>query len=717
MSTARTFSESWYRVASQRITLRPQAQIQKQIFRGSAWYVIRDPFSNRFFRLRPEAYEFAARLRSDRTVEAVWEECLRLDPDNAPGQDEVIQLLSQLYHANLLHYDIPADSAELFERHRRMTQRETTSKLLNVMFAHIPLLDPDPLLRRLTPILRLLVSPLGALIWLLTVCYAIKLGADQFAELRQHSQGVLDPSNLFLLYLSLALLKTAHEFGHAFVCRRFGGEVHTMGVMLLIFTPLPYMDATSSWAFRSRWKRVLVGASGMIVELFVAALAMIIWTRTGPGTIHSIAYNMIFIASVSTVLFNGNPLLRFDGYYILSDVLDVPNLHQQCTRQLTHLVEKYAFGVRPSVGPAATRREAFGLALYGIASLFYRIAVFVRILFFVADRFLLLGVIMLCVCLVSWVLTPVARLIHYLLTNPRLARTRQQAMAVTLAAGVAVFLSLYQIPYPDRFRAPGMLSAVQKADVITETSGYVREIVASSGEQVGVGQPLLILHDERLAHETEAARTRCDLTRAQLRKALEVEPADLVPLQERLRVHLDELASLERRAEQQIVRAPLAGLWISPTLHEMDGRFMRRGITVGQVVDTSSFVFAAMVSQDDTSRLFGETIRETSVRVRGRAGRLLSGHIERVIAAEKDVLPSAVLGWLGGGSIQVDPRDPLGLRTVEPFFEVRVALDSGADLAWFHGRTGTVRFELARRPLLLQWYRRLRQLLQKRYRL
>ena len=155
----------------------------------------------------------------------------------------------------------------------------------------------------------------------------------------------------------MVVIKTVHEFGHSFACRRFGGEVHTMGIMFLLFTPIPYMDATASWSFRSRWQRALVGAAGMIVEVFVASLATFVWASTAPGTIHSLAYNMMFVASVSTVLFNANPLLRFDGYYILSDLLDIPNLHQRSTGLLRHFVEFMPLDTRKSINPTRSRRE------------------------------------------------------------------------------------------------------------------------------------------------------------------------------------------------------------------------------------------------------------------------------------------------------------------------------------------------------------------------
>ena len=360
-----TFSESWYRIAHQRICLRPGIKVRRQNYRGERWLVLENPFSNQYFRLRPAAYELIARLRPDRTVQEVWQECIDRFPDDAPGQEAVLQLLSQLYFANLLQYDLAADSAQLFERFKKRRQREIRSRFLNLMFMRFPLLDPDEFLVRTLPVVGKLISAFGALLWLVVVGSGLKVVADNFPALRVQSQSILAADNLVLLYAGLVLIKSLHEFGHAYFCRKFGGEVHVMGVMLMIFTPVPYMDATSSWGFRSRWQRMLVGGAGMIVEIFVAALATFVWASTNTGTLHNLAYNIMFIASVSTVVFNINPLLRFDGYYILSDLIEIPNLHQRCSLHLKHLAEHYLFGIKKSESPAQSRREAAWLTVFG----------------------------------------------------------------------------------------------------------------------------------------------------------------------------------------------------------------------------------------------------------------------------------------------------------------------------------------------------------------
>ena len=154
---------------------------------------------------------------------------------------------------------------------------------------------------------------------------AVLLAAIHWHDLTEDFMDrVLVPHNLLLLWLVFPVLKTLHEFGHAFATKVYGGEVHEMGVLLLVFTPCPYVDASAASAFRTKWHRIIVGAAGMIVELFLASLALFVWLNVEPGVVRAVTYNVMVIAGISTVLFNGNPLLRYDGYYIFADYLEIP---------------------------------------------------------------------------------------------------------------------------------------------------------------------------------------------------------------------------------------------------------------------------------------------------------------------------------------------------------------------------------------------------------
>jgi putative peptide zinc metalloprotease protein len=723
-----TFSESWYRIANQRLSLRADVIVQRQRFRGERWIVLQHPFASRFYRIRPAAYEFVARLSPQKTVQEVWQECVDKFPDAAPGQEAVLQLLSQLYFANLLHYRNASDAAQLFQRQQQRQQRETRARLLNVMFMRFPLLDPDRFLVRTLPFVGRAISWAGAAVWLVVVGWALKVAADNFPALRVQGEGVLAPGNLALLYAALVAIKAIHEFGHAYFCRKFGGEVHVMGVMLMIFTPIPYVDASSSAGFRHRWQRVLVGAAGMIVELFVAALATFVWAKTGAGVIHSLAYNVMFIASVSTLIFNANPLLRFDGYYILSDLLEIPNLSQRATAQLRHGWERHVFGVRSSESPASTRREAGWLGFYGVGSGIYRVIVFSGVLLIVADKFLIIGLLMAAVCLISWVTVPTFKFIVYLATSPRLQRVRWRAVGVTAGLAAALIVLLGVVPLPNHFRAPGVVQAQRRMEVVNDVAGVIDAVLAPPGSLVKAGQPLLQITSRELDLSLAEASARYAEASARLREALSRANADLKPLQSRLDSIAGTVAKLEADRAALVVRSRYDGVWVAPYLEEMVGRSVLRGTSLGLVVDPRAFEFVATVAQTDADAAFGRIVNQNGeehvaaaghgqpeVRIRGAAGEKLEVDRWRVVPGGQQRLPSAALGWLAGGEVPVAQNQPD--QATEAFFEVRAELPASPTPALLHGRSGVIRFDLPAEPLLPRWLRRLGQLLQVRYQL
>ncbi|MGE5309263.1 MAG: hypothetical protein ACM3OC_09270 [Deltaproteobacteria bacterium] len=711
---SRTFHESWYRIAGQRVSLKPSVRVRRQMFRGIRWYVLYDLFSSQFFRLQPASYEFVARLSKNRTVEDVWKGIMESDPDNAPGQEEVIHLLAQLYHANLLQYELSADSVKLFERFRQRKQQIMRSNLLNIMFLRIPLLDPDAFLKRCMPFARFIMGPIGAAIWLVTVGIGVKVCVENFGEIQLQSQGVLAPSNLFLLYAGLVIIKAMHEFGHAFAVRRFGGEVHVMGVMFLIFSPLPYVDASGAWAFRSKWKRAFVGAAGMVMELFIASCAAMVWANTGEGTLHSLTYNMLFVASVSTLVFNLNPLLRYDGYYILSDLLDMPNLSTQSTQQLVYLAEKYAFGVKKAKSPAVTRRETGIYTSFAILSGIYRTIVFSAILLFVADRFLLAGIIMAVICAVAWAVVPLAGLVKYLAASPRLERSRTRAVAVCASTFAVLFGFLYFFPFPLNFKAPGVVRAHEYVVVVNRVNGYIEEIAAPSGSHVKRGDVLLKLTNPELDFDQSETAAREREVTALYQKALDKQQADMQPLASALEAVRKHRRQLARDREDLLVKAEIEGTWIAPR-KDYIGMWIIRGTPLGQLVNDKTFYFSCVVSQQEASRIFSNEIKKSQVRLTGQSDVTIRGLSYTRIPMEQTTLPSPALGWGGGGDVAINTKDSSGRKAAEPFYELRAEIAGDTPALLLHGRSGRIRFQAGSEPLLQQWWRKLRQLVQKRY--
>jgi putative peptide zinc metalloprotease protein len=488
-----------------------------------------------------------------------------------------------------------------------------------------------------------------------------------------------------------------------------------MGILLMIFTPVPYVDATSSWGFAEKRKRLLVGAAGVIVELFVAALASFVWAGTSPGVLHSLAYNLMFIASVSTVLFNINPLLRFDGYYLLSDWLEIPNLAQRANKQLRHLWEHHVFGVQRSLSPAVSRSEAIWLTVYAVASGIYRVILFATILLFLADRFLILGLLMALICAISWLIVPAGRFIRYLTSSPNLDRVRPRAVGITLGLAALLVLLLAVIPFPSHFRAPGVVQATQRTAVFNEVGGVVAAVLAEPGSEVQAGQPLVQLENAELDQELRDARARLGEMQSRLLFALNNATADIKPLRSRIEALTRRLEKLEADRASLTVQARHTGIWVAPGIHEFVGRRIERGSPLGLVVDASGFEFTATVLQEDADTVFVRPPRGAEIRLYGQAGDKVEALAWRVIPGGTRALPSPALGWVGGGEVAVSAEEPT--RAVEAFFEVRADLPPSTDVAFFHGRSGKIRFDLEPEPLLPRWMRRLWQLLQKRYQL
>ena len=713
----RTFSDAWHRVASVRAHLRTSIVVQRQQFGGMSWVLLRDQFSSEWFRITPDAYAFLARLGSGQTVEQAWNESLQADPDKALTQEEVVQLLGSLNLSNLLQYDRGESHASLFERHDKRKSRERRAFWLSLLSIKLPLFDPDHMLERALPLSRVLLSRYGFVAYLGLLLLGAKALLDDTERLFAQSAGVLAPSNLGLLYVGFLISMMLHELSHAAVCKRFGGEVHKLGVMLLMFAPMPYVDATAAWGFRSRAQRMLVGAAGVVAELGLAAVAALVWANTAPGTLNALAHNVIFAASVSTLVFNLNPLVRFDGYHILVDLVGVPNLFERSRAQLRFLAEHFILRLRQAQPVAHNRSEALLLPLYGVASLAYWVLLMSTIVVFVASEYLELGVLLAIVMLVQSLLWPAVRFVIYLARDPRLGWQRGRAIAVSAAIFATVFGLLGLVPVADRVRVTGVLEAERSRQLHVEGEGFFAELLARPGSRVEAGQPLLRLEHPELDYEIQAAEMQLAQLQAQQVQAIARSVADLEALERQRQALEQTLGELRRRRRAQLVRAPIPGVWSASELDASRGQWLARGTVAGTIVDGDRWRFVAVLPQVGSHAL-DERIAQAEVRLRGQEGVNLQAGTTRVLPFEQGLLPSPALGMSGGGELAVSPSDPKGVTAAEPFFRIEAELPGAAaeGVRLVHGRIGTMRLTLADRPLLQQWERRLRQFLQRKFR-
>ncbi|TVQ34272.1 MAG: PqqD family peptide modification chaperone [Phycisphaeraceae bacterium] len=712
-----TFHESWQRVVGLKPRLRACVDIHRQHFRGQLWHVLQDPSNNQFFRLNEHAYRFVSLLDGDRTVGEAWRLCGERHGDGAPTQGEVIQLLGQLYNANLLYAETPGDVEVMFRRQKKRVAREVRGYLTNLLFIRIPLLDPDRFLDRWVGAVGWMVGPVGAVLWIAMLLVGGFFLLGRFGDLFSEASGVLAPANLPLLYIAFVVTKLLHELGHGFACKKFGrdsgsgGEVHVLGIMLLVFMPVPYVDASSSWAFRSKWKRITVGAGGMIVELACAAVAAIVWANTAPGTVvNALAYNVIFIAGVSTILFNGNPLLRFDGYYILSDLLELPNLHQRSRDYVYYLVKRYIWNVERANSPAHAPGERPLLFIFCIAVFVYRMFIYVAIIWFVATQFFLIGILLAIAAIVTWVFVPIGKLLRFLAVNPEIDRVRARAVVSTVGFVLLVLGVLGMIPVPDRIRAEGVVEPTSLTVVYMGADGFVSG-ASPSGRVVNSGdEPLVSAENLALERRLDALRARRDGLAAR-RRMMQQEDIALAQIAAR---QIEAIEEQIERVEMDIaalrVRPTIAGVWISPDSERLTGAWVGRGDALGLIAGLDETIVRAVANQRAAAQLRNEASERVEMRIRGRPQALVEGVVTRYLEAGQDRLPSAALGYSVGGATPVDMSDPT--KASERFFEIRIAPEPGAAL--MPGQRVVVRFDLPAKPLLKQWIRNIRQIVQGR---
>jgi putative peptide zinc metalloprotease protein len=706
-------SPSWYRVAELRPRLRGHVRIHRHNYRGETWYVLEDRISGRMHRFNPIAHYVIGLMDGRRSVQELWDNAAARFGDDAPTQQEMIGLLGQLHAGDVLQSEVAPDVAELLRRTRLTRRRDWMQRYLSPLALRIPLFDPDRLLERWLPWYRWLFSPWGALLWLAVVIPATVGAVVSWRELSgDMSDRLLAPDNLVMMALVFPVIKLLHELGHACATRVWGGEVHEMGVMLLVLMPVPYVDATAATAFPEMHRRALVGAAGMIVEVFVASVAFFIWLQAEPGVVRAMLYNAMLVAGVSTVVFNGNPLLRFDGYYILSDLLRIPNLRQRGQRYLAYLAERRLFGVRHAEFEAAAEERGW-LAAFTAASFVYRIFVMVAIALFIATQYFLFGVLLALFVVASSLLWPVAKGIAYVASHPRLRQRRARAAAVAGGSVAVLALLVFAVPVPLWTLAQGVSWAPADATVFAGADGFVRKVVAAPGEPVRRGATLLITEDPQLTLHIRVLEAQLRLLELRAQAEMQADRVRWEVTREEVAAARAELALAKERLQELTIVAPADGFFLLPSAEDLPDRFVKKGQQVGYVVRPETITVRVLVSQEEADLVLART-RQVEVKRAGARYETLHAELKRQIPQATNRVPNPALANSGGGTVALDPRDSSqGPTALQGWFEVELVLP--ATRTYAVGERVYVRFEHGWEPLAWRWYRSVRQLFMKRF--
>ncbi|HEX2649806.1 MAG TPA: HlyD family efflux transporter periplasmic adaptor subunit [Burkholderiales bacterium] len=703
-----------------RVRLRPHARVHRHEYRGRPWFVIEDRATGRAHRIDPAARAVLELLDGQRTLAEVHAEAGRHLGAEAPTLPELIGLVGTLYRSDLLTGDVLPDLEELAQRGERLRRARLRQYFMNPLSLRLPLLDPDRALAAAAGVLAPVPAALWVLVWLAAVLWGGAVAAQNWQELSGgFTDRIFSTENLFLLWFVYPAVKLLHEIGHGIALRRLGGQVHEMGLMFLVLIPVPYVEASAVAAIASKRSRMLVGAAGVLTELFLAGLAMIVWAAVEPGLVRAACFNVAVIAGVSTLVFNGNPLMRFDGYYVFSDWLEIPNLSQRAALHLGALVQRFAFGMRDAVSPAHSRGEARWLLAYGVASFAYRIFVSFSIILLVASKYFFAGVLLAIWGVGVMLLLPIVKGLTFIAASPGLAGRRRRAWSAVGVGLAAALLLLFVVPAPQWTRAEGVVWVPEDAQLRSPWGCWVRKVLAEPGARVQKGAPLVECEDPELA-------TQVRVLEAQLLELRARDMAYFVESRLRLDIVREEIANTEarlvdarKRLQGLSLRSPVDGVFVMEQARDAPGRFAHRGELVAYVVEDGAATVRAVVDQDDIDLVRGAT-RSIALKPADRLEQTISARIRREVPGASDRLPSAALSVLGGGTFGVDPRGVSDAdsaerpRVLSPVFQFDLEADPAVPLREL-GMRVYVRFELEPAPIGAQAYRALRRLLLRRF--
>ncbi|MGB0733886.1 MAG: efflux RND transporter periplasmic adaptor subunit, partial [Pontibacterium sp.] len=574
-------------------------------------------------------------------------------------------------------------------------------RLKSPLGIRVPLLDPEKFLNRSAPIVNLFLSKIGALAWLSVLVFAFAvLAVNWNALIGNAADRLLSLENVLLTALVYPVVKTIHEFAHAYTVKKYGGEVHEMGIMFLVFFPVPYVDASSASVFTSKYQRMLVGAAGILAEVFMASIAMIVWALAEEGALRAVAFNTMVIAGVSTVLFNGNPLLKFDAYYVLADYLEIPNLGHRANQHVGYLAQRWLFRI-----PASTRVASFAegcwLAAYSILSYFYRLFVMVAIAVFIAQQYLFVGVLLAFWSIYTSLILPTGKLLIMPFTHGLLKEHQMRIITISalILAGVAYLLGGVSVPL-DTY-SQGVFTPAEKTHLRANEGGFVKEIAAKSQTWVEQGQPLILLEEPLLS--AQVAVLAANVKEHEARYQAESQNRAAAEIQRSLLAFSEkEFAEAHSRQQKLTVFANHGGLLVLPDSESLIGTYINRGDTLGYVLDPQALPVTALVSEDEIDDLRRGT-QQIEVRLASSPERVFSADIQRIYPASTNKLPSEVLSTEGGGLFAVDPSSGQELTAYRRFYQVSLHVE-GLIPEHLNERVHIV-FRHDPEPIVYRWWR------------
>ncbi len=700
------FSPLWYRVTDLRPQLRQHIEIHRHDYRGLIWYILENKASGRSHRFNATAYQIIGLLDGQLSINQIWDLVNDRLGDSAPTQDHVIQLLGQLHAGDLLQSGLPPDTEELLLRTKQHKKNKLKQNFSNPLSIRVPLWDPDSFLQRNISKVSWLFHWSMGLVWLFIISLATLLSIVHWQEISANFiDNSLSPYSLIIMVIIYPIIKFLHELGHAFSAKYHGRDVHEMGVTFLVFMPIPYVDVSTINFLRNKHQRILVGAAGILVELFLAAIGLFLWISIEPGLVKDIAFNVMILGGISSLLFNGNPLLKYDAYYILADLLEIPNLFQRSSKYLIYLCQKYLFGLSDRPSPASAPGESVWFVIYSISSFIYRIGLLWVIVIYIIDSFFILGVLLAFWIVAQQLLLPIFKGLLFIFNSPSIHRQRLRAIS-SIAILSSFVIIMLMFPVPSYTVSEGVIWMPEDAQLRAEIDG-VASSLSTNAKYIEKGTEVLKLFNPTLDTEVTILHAKLKELSIRFRAELDNNYVKAEKIKEDIIATAEELKYAKKNQQAMIVSAAKSGKLLLINRDDLPGKFIRRGDVIGYIIDDSLPTIRVIVSQSDIGQI-QKQVEHIAIRLVNKPEQILDATIKRRTPEATNILPSAALASINGGKIKIDVNNKEDLITKEKIFHIDLEyhpLSQSPEI----GQRVYVRFDHGSEPLAQQWYRSVRQ--------
>ena len=671
MQSAQLFSEHWYRVKDLKPRLAKDVETSRHVYRGVASYMLHRKSSNNVYRASAEAMELIGNFDGQHTVDELWTSALEWQGENAPTQAEFIDLLGQLHESEILIVDRRLNVEHLFSRGEDKSRKTFKQTYLNPLFVRFALLDPDKILTALYEKLSWLFNPWFAMAWIVLLLSALFQLIPSWSLFRFELATVelLSPFYALMFILIYPVMKLIHEFSHGLILKRFGGEVHEMGIALMVLLPIPYVDATTSALLPNKRDRILVSAGGILVELGLAALATLIWVNSS-GLLHDVALVVMLIGGLSTVLFNANPLLKFDGYFILADYLELPNLAQRSKTYLQARLNRLLFKIDVEHYEPADAQEKGLLLSYGVLSCVYRVLLMLAIAWMLSKKYFFFGILLAMWILATTLLNPVWRFSKFILAQNSSKRSRALSVSVAIAMTFIAVFSLIPMPYNTFGKAVVWLP--DSAIVRSASDCEVTKLLATPGSIVKAGDELFHCTNPELGTSISILQARLDEVNARSNGLGTHEQVEKLKLSAEANTIRSNFNRHQEKLKNQQIIAGATGVFVVTGQSQLLGRYFPQGEIAAYIVTPDSRTVRMAVEQNQIALIeHSVTNVELVFAENFDKGDIYESAVSAQTPKADRQLTSAALSTAGGGSLVADPAGD-GTTVLEPVFDVEL---------------------------------------------